>query len=523
MLRSGLGRLTALRGNQRQRVLAIAIVLGAAGLLFSWPENLPGLNLDEAWCFRRAQEILDGERFLDGMNYYTGSIQQYLLAGGVWLFGRHVWVARLLSGAANVGMLVAYMQLVRGLHPGKDTWLWVGALTMTSANFVAFSRFSTEITALTPCFILTGLMLAQRGWRVQRWGWAWAFAGSVLLGLAVYNHMAAVAIVAGLCLAYLVATGWRCILDPRSYAAAAGLLVGLAPRLIQILRLPPGRMGPTQRLLASYKPEIWEDLLFLPSLLRGMIDGDLIYRNYAGRCLLWVVPFFSVGLGVLWVARLVSKKFVPSRRDLGLCVAILVSMVLVTFISQGLALRYFVLPTLAVPYLLARASLADAKGGAAPWARRLGTGTLSAVVALQALYVGVNYFYSHLSRGGKASVFLLGKRLLETSDGFIRTDRLYAQLVEKNIENFVAWDVIGWCLRYYDWDTAQFLSGGPPGSRGWHENEGATALIHFNGPLPIGGLEVDDFRGTQSLELDGHQFLLESGIDHNFLVYVYRP
>ena len=145
------------------------------------------------------------------------------------------------------------------------------------------------------------------------------------------------------------------------------------------------------------------------------------------------------------------------------------------------------------------------------------------MLGLQAFYVGVNYFYSHLSRGGKPSVFLLGKRLLETSDGFIRTDRLFLQLGEKHIENFVAYDVIGWPLRYYDWDVGQFKTGGPPGSRDWHHNDGATALIHFNGPLPIGGLKVDDLRGVDSVELDGHRFLLESGIDPNFLVYVYRP
>lgn len=106
------------------------------------------LAVDEAWSFFRADEILGDLRPLDGMNYYTGAIHHYLLAAGVKIFGLHAWVVRLISGTANVGMLLACMHLVRRWHPGEDTWLWTGALCMSSATFVGL--LSPQCRTLCP-------------------------------------------------------------------------------------------------------------------------------------------------------------------------------------------------------------------------------------------------------------------------------------------------------------------------------------------------------------------------------------
>ncbi len=527
--RDGLGNgregLTVLRGEPLRRALAVGIVLGAAALVFSWPEQLPGLVVDEAWSFFRARAIIDGLRPLDGMNYYTGALHQYLLAAGVELFGLRVWVARLVSGAANVGMLLAYMQLVRSLHPGKDIWLWVGALVMSSTTFVVYSRLSVELSALGPLLVITGVMLVERSRHVGPGGWAWAFAGSVLLGLAIYNHMAGAAVVAGLMLGYVVAVGFTGLLDVRTFAALAGLLLGLVPRILQLLRLPPGRGGPTQRLLKNMSANVVADLLYIPQLLEGMADGDLIYHRVVGGSLVWVLPFFAAALLVLVTTRLAVRAFVPQRRDVGVLVAVSVSCALMTLISPHLALRYFILPALALPYLLARLGCMTAEATKVPrWARRLGLGTLAVVTSLQCFYVGVNYFHGHLSTGGSVQVFPLGKNVLESSSGFTRTDRLYARLLDEHIAHVVTENLILWPLQFYDLTAHRLRSTAGHHQRGWRvPKEGATAVIYYNGPTPLGGMKVEDLRGTTTIERQGREFVLEPDMDRNFLVYVHRP
>lgn len=139
-----------------------------------------------------------------------------------------------------------------------------------------YSRLSVELCALTPLLITSGALLVQRsaeGSRVSAWGSA--FGGGVLLGLAVYNHMVAAAVVAGLILGYVVGLGVRCVSEGRSYAALAGLCLGLVPRIVQILSRPAQGMGPLQRLEKNLSSNLYEDLPYLPRLLRGMWDGDL--------------------------------------------------------------------------------------------------------------------------------------------------------------------------------------------------------------------------------------------------------
>ena len=504
--------------------LAAAILALAAVLVGAWPERLPGLHVDEAWSFFRAREIIGGLRPLDGMNYYTGALHHYLLAASVQVFGLHVWVIHLLSGGANVSMLGGYMLLVRRLHPDRDLWLWAGALTMSSATFVIYSRLGIELCTLTPLLLVGGALLVQRSSSGQRWTWLWAFAGGVLLGLAVYNHMAAAALVAGVALGYLVAGGARSLLEPRTWAAAAGMLAGLSPRIVQILRIPPHRAGPGARLLKGLSGKLSDDVPYLPELLRGMLDGDLIYHRVAGIPVLAVLPFFSAALALLVLVRLrlAGRAALPGRRDIGWIIALLATPVLMAAISDHLALRYYIVPALAMPYVLARlASFPDAAPG---WARRLGQSVLLAVIGLQGLYVGVNYFYAHLSTGGQIHVFPLGKRVLESSDGFVRTDRLYARLVEMNIHNVVAYDFIRWPLQVYDIADPHIVASAQPDQRRWRVPEdGPTALVYYNGPLPMGGLKLEDQRGQTSVDWHGRRFELEPDVDPNFLVFVHRP
>jgi hypothetical protein len=520
-----------LRRAKLDSAIAIGIVIGASGLLFVWPETLPGLHADEAWSLFRAKEILEGYRPAGGMNYYTGALHQYLLAVFAQAFGLHVWAARALSALLNLAALASFMQIVRGLHPGKRTWLWAGAVCMTSAPFVLCSRFATEITSLTPLLICLGLLCMQQAWYATRRRSARAALGGVFLGLAVYNHMAAAAAVAALCVGYLIALGAKSFRDPRSYAAAAGLCLGVSPRIFQILELPTNRAGPLQRLLHNFSADALSDVLHTPAVLRGMLDGDLLYQRFAGRNLLWVPPFFSAALVLLAGARLASGARQMARRDVGLLAALASSLAFTALIAPGLALRYLIVPALATCYLLARLALGalSTPGGPEPAVkarsslRALGPTTLVLVISLQSLYLGVNYFYSHRVSGGQVSVFPLGARLMEMSNGFIRSDGLYAQLLERNISSIVANNAIRWPLQYYDLQAGR-LQSAVPEKRGWrapaHE---ASALIFYNGPTPAGGMTISDMRGEQTLAFKGAQFRLAAGFDPHFLVFVHQP
>ena len=507
----------------RRNLAALSIIVGASLLVSTWPERLAGLHVDEAWSFFRAREILSGRRPLDGMNYYTGALHQYLLAAGVKAFGLHHWVIRALSGGINLAALLSYMRLVRRWHPQSDLWLWVGALTMSSATFVVYSRLGIELTTLTPFLIFTGSLLVQQGRSVARLGLVRAAGGGVLLGLAVYNHMVAAAVVAGLILGYVSAIGVRVLGDRISHAAFAGLLLGLAPRIVQILGSARRGKGPIQRLLQNLSADLFSDLLYVPEVLRGMLDGDLIYRRVAGECLLAVVPFFTVALLALIAVRLRLRALALARRDVGLLVAVAASTVLMALIAPHLALRYYILPALALPYLLARLADLPERDGAR-WARRLGRGVLPAVIALQAFYLGVNYFYAHLSTGGSIYVFPLGKHVIEASNGFVRVDRLYASLVERQIEHVVADNLIRWPLEFYDLTPDALRTTAEPYNRRWKvPGDGPTAMVYYNGPTPMGGLKIEDRRGTDKVDFNGREFLLEPGYDPNFLVYVHRP
>jgi hypothetical protein len=138
--------------------------------------------------------------------------------------------------------------------------------------------------------------------------------------------------------------------------------------------------------------------------------------------------------------------------------------------------------------------------------------------------VSLNYFYAHLSSGGKVHVFPLGKHVIEASNGFVRIDRLYSQLVEKSVSNVIADNLVRWPLEFYDLSEQHFRTSvqtGQPGLR--VQTQGATALVYYNGPTPMGGQKLEDMRGTQSVNVDGRVFVVEAGFDPNFLVYVHRP
>lgn len=206
-----------------------------------------------------------------------------------------------------------------------------------------------------------------------------------------------------------------------------------------------------------------------------------------------------------------------------MAVALVTSALLMTVITPHLALRYYILPVLLLPYLLAR--LGCLPNGTTPrWVRRLSAATLLLVIGCQGFYVATDYFYAHLSTGGKIHIFPLGKYVMESSNGFVRTDRLYEQLRARDVAHVVADNLIRWPLEFYDMKRGHIWSTALPGQADWAVPEdGATAVIYYNGPTPTAGLGIEDMSGAESIDMGGQRFALEPGIDPNFLVYLHRP
>jgi hypothetical protein len=88
-------------------------------LAFVWfthrNEQIPGFHLDEAWVMIRSHSILGGDLPVNGMNAYTGALQQYLLVPFIWIFGESVGVYRSVSALLMGGALFLFLQSARTL------------------------------------------------------------------------------------------------------------------------------------------------------------------------------------------------------------------------------------------------------------------------------------------------------------------------------------------------------------------------------------------------------------------------
>ena len=82
--------------------------------------------------------------------------------------------------------------------------------------------------------------------------------------------------------------------------------------------------------------------------------------------------------------------------------------------------------------------------------KRLAAGLLAAVIALDLTYVLVDFHVAFARTGGRPAVFPLGSRLDETSDHFMRTDRLYQQLADRRVQGVLADHFLATTLAYHE-------------------------------------------------------------------------
>jgi len=504
----------------------IGAALAALAILCLKLGEIPGFHGDEAWMLPRVRAIAAGERPIDGMSSYTGALHLYVLWPVFEVFGYRLEVLRAagaVAAAATAAVLVAAarLPLFGGANP-----VWVAALLVSSPAFVLFSRFTTDLTTLLPPLCFGGLLLiaqafAARGARRT----LLAGTGGVLLGLASYTHALAAAPAAAAALALLLGAPRRTLREPALPLAAAGFILGFAPRLLAMLA-GSGTGEWTDRLAQIASGRFACDFAALPGVLAGGIDGGLLYQRFVGGCWLPVVPYATGALILIAGLRLWhGRTRRPEPRELALVAFVVLLAGLTVVLTPAFSLRYFLFVFLFAPLLLAAlaAPLLAAREARTRWLARA---TLASVLALNVGYVTTNYFVAFLRTGGSSSVFALGTRLIETSNHFLRSDRLYAQLRERGIEIVFAKEFIALPLAAYDLDRAALrivelpLSQLPPLESLLAGR--AAAVVYYAGPESYQN-GVWDRRGQESLQVGPLTLPRDGSFDPNFLVFVSRP
>lgn len=501
--------MTGARPDSRRRlpsevwIAALALALTAA-----FVNTLPGLNGDEAWVLLRVREIAGGDRPTGGMSSYTGVLHAYLLWPLCRLFGYRVVVLRLFSATCNVAALMFLMRTIRRLYGGQQAII-AGLLVATAPAFVCFARFGVEITALTFLFAALGSWLVVRALASPGRQAPLAVAAGLAFGLGAYNHVLAVTMPFAIGVGCLVVYRGAFVRHPVTRWATLGVALGLVPRALQALAGVP---GVERGFLVAGLRSSWRDLPAVPRVLAGVLDGDLVYQRFVGGRVVPVLPYLVAALVVLAFLRLRPGTPRVAPRERALLVALGVLLLATVAITPRLSLRYFLLPALGGIVLLAR----------------LQRGRVVALVAAANLtYLGVDYFFAFARSGGALSHFSLGSRLVETSDHFVRTDRLWRELRARGVEAVLGDNFIVWPLeveaRAEGAPVELYL--GPPVAAlpaDARHLKKRTAVVFYAGPTFIhGGLE--DPPATDELLAGEVRFRRQAGFDPHFLVYIAEP
>jgi len=406
-------------------------MLVAAALVFPWLFAVPGVHADEAWALLRAQDLAHGQRPVDGMTFYTGAWHTYLVWAASTLLGPTTTALRLpgaLLAVAAVG-LVAFTVRRRW---GPRTALATGLLLASSPALVTYARFGIEIAALSPFLLATAFAcFAAIRQGATAGELALAQIGGLALGLAAHNHVALLPVPFVTFLALALLSRGRILWNTATYGALVGFVLGCLPRVGQLITPEGWKMW-----TAPSQARGWEFLSDLPDLPRIVLrcwDGAIFYRRYSGGGPLWVIPYAAVAAAVVIAARIrwrVERWRLPEAVAV---VAIALVAVLTAALSPWLSIRYEVAVDIAMPVLLGIAC-GPLLGERAPHpARRVGVAVVAVVVALNVFYLGVDYLRPFLHDGGGLALFPLGKRLVESSQHFVRTNELYRRLVARGV------------------------------------------------------------------------------------------
>jgi len=505
----------------------LAICLFSFFVITVFIDVIPGIHLDECWRFYSVKKIAKGIHSLNGMNSYSGSLYQYLLWPFFEFLGYKVLVLRMVSASFNVLALFLAMRLIKIFFPeDKSNYLWLGLLLGTFPAFVTCSRFAIENTTLNLLLTFLGLFYLVKAVQALtvKGEVFYAFFSGLFLGIAAYNHIIAVTVPFSLFLSLLII--YRKDFFSRKvvlFMNMLGLVIGISPRIYGML-IGIGNAA-SQSKLNTVKSLNWlADLNYLPQLLCSLWDGSILYLRFCGEIILPVFPYISVALLFLFIsACFISKKDLLNKKIFLLLLFPLLATVLKTVITPSLCLRYFFIGLTAVPFYLVCFS-APLRAHSKRVFQVTGRGILILIICLNCMYLSINYFYSFGKNGGRSSFFNLGERLTETSNHFMRSDRLYKQLLKKGVSQVIGSNFIVFPLGSYDLEK-QYLD-----LKIQSETElpvltekdlfKKTALVFFNGNLREGFANIFKAKERKSFSHNSIYYRFDPSFDQNFTVFI---
>jgi hypothetical protein len=403
---------SALDGPAASRVLAsIGIMLWLA--LVTWRlGSVPGMSLDEAWSILAARQQWVPVNPLSGMTSYSGPFPVLLLR----LMGTEsgVLILRAASVVANGAALLLIGVMFRRLYPGRGHAVWALPLIATSPVWLIVVRTGIEVVMFMPLLVVLGLYLFSRATRsaVLAAGFVW--------GLCVYNHLIGACFPLAIALAWLITyRRWPTI--PLGAAILGGLL-GLAPRIIAVCfySMPLEGTAAGYSLLAALG-----DVRWWPLCLWRTLQGETVYLRYVGRLAIEPWPYWILGLVFItpWVGRFSG---VPRVARFALLTAVIGGL-LVTLAAPYIAVRFFILPVIALTAFLVMSGAAAIERDAA-W--RWPIAGTALVLSLFNLFYVVNDFHRPWQRGELGiTKFFLGDRSKRTGNwAYFPKDQLAREL-----------------------------------------------------------------------------------------------
>ncbi len=399
------------------------------------------------------------------MTWYTGPIQQYLLAPILALFGYRVTVLRSLTVINSLVFVVFYFIAAKRLFGGFVAGLSVLVL-VTLPAFTAYGRLAYEVFALNPLLAAGAVVLLLEA--RHRTGYMravlWLFSGGCL-GLGTWNHL----IFAAVPVALLTVAFWEHRFSlfrmPALYVVYYGFLLALAPKLISVLvseDLSNGNLA--GGVSGEFLPKLLQRLKEWPGLLVQMVHGYPIFQRFTGEVRFrspdLILPILLAGLAMRLRRKVTWGKQGKKLLLFGVII-FLTTLVLCPKNSD----RYFLLILYVMPLIVACALneffqfalVGGEKSAFSLWPKGVIWLALCAFVSLQLVRTACNYFAIQISTHGLVSEYRFGSKP-ETSSNYIRTDRLYDQLEALGARRVYAEFFIAMPLRFYDLKQGRFGS-----------------------------------------------------------------
>jgi 4-amino-4-deoxy-L-arabinose transferase-like glycosyltransferase len=371
-------------------------------LLFYKLGSIAGLHRDEAIFGLEAIDILKGDRPISGaFNEYTSPLYYYIVALIFSILGKSIWTLRISSVIFNLLAALAMVDVVRRYSSRTAIYsIWFLA---TLPAVVVLSRIAGENYALNPFFLFGGVWCfavlgsSQSPLR-SRIGYALS---GLSFGLGVWNHIISAPIVLTVAIVYVI--GFRPTitqLKKISLPFLSGVLIAALPRLFIILwfdrpwipESPPGGVASPESALLN--------LLYT-------LGGNGLYARSSGEVLIslnWFLPLcLLLSTAVLFIPRVSSKT---KKIYLLATSTVLLGSIVTWLISPGFSLgsRFWLLPLWFVPLMMGAAVTAIKRSEL----RMLVGG---AIVVINLVLIGTNYFYAFSKTGGipRSEIYVGGR------------------------------------------------------------------------------------------------------------------